>query len=195
MHIIVLPSKWTKDADDYRARKEQIYSKIKSENTAEVVVKVSMLSKITAVIESMNSDAFISPGSERLLWYGECKEFKNLNEDTLELIKLLIKNSSLNDIRNQCALDVQNAINALEEVHLKSTELVLDMVPAQLAIELAKNAHPFSNISPEINYHFILEEDRKKIMDEIQFYKEEKNKTIGEKIADLHESIFTPGGI
>ena len=79
-------------------------------------------------------------------------------------------------MRNQCALDVQNAINALEGVHLKSTELVLDMVPAQLAIKLAKNADPFSNISPEINYHFILEEDRKKIMDEIQFYKEEESK-------------------
>ena len=195
MHIIVLPSKWTKDADDYRARKEQIYSKIKNENTAEVVVKVSMLSKITAVMESLNSNAFASTGSERLLWYGECKEFKNLNEEVLELIKLFIKNSSLNDMRNQCALDVQSAINALEEVHLKSTELVLDMVPAQLAIELAKNADPFSNISPEINYHFILEEDRKKIMDEIQFYKEEKNKTIDKKIADLHESIFTSGGI
>lgn len=176
MHIIVLPSKWTKDADDYRARKDQIYSKIKNENTAEVVVKVSMLSKITAVMESLNSNAFVSPGSERLLWYGECKEFKNLNEEVLELIRLLIKNSSLNNMRNQCALDVQNAINTLEEVHLKSTELVLDMVPAQLAIELAKNAYPFSNISPEINYHFILEEDRKKIMDEVQFYKEEKNK-------------------
>ena len=50
------------------------------------------------------------------------------------------------------------------------------MVPAELAIELAQNAIPFSNISPEINYHFILEEDRKKIMDEVQFYKEEKNK-------------------
>ena len=172
MHIIVLPSKWTKDADDYRARKEQIYSKIKSENTAEIVVKVSMLSKITAVIESMDSNAFAATGSERLLWYGDCKEFKNLNEDTLALIKLLIKNSSLNDMRNQCALDVQNAMNALEEVHLKSTELVLDMVPAELAIQLAKNADPFSNISPEINYHFILEEDRKKIMDEIQLYKE-----------------------
>ena len=58
MHIIVLPSKWTKDADDYRARKDQIYSKIKNENTAEVVVKVSMLSKITAVIESLNSNAY-----------------------------------------------------------------------------------------------------------------------------------------
>ena len=176
MHIIVLPSKWTKDVDDYRARKEQIYSKIKNENTAEVVVKVSMLSKITAVMESLNSKAFASPGSERLLWYGECKEFRNLNEEVLGLIRLLIKNSSLNDMRNQCALDVQNAINTLEGVHLKSTELVLDMVPAQLAIELAKNADPFSNISPEINYHFILEEDRKKIMDEIQFYKEEENK-------------------
>ena len=186
MHIIVLPSKWTKDADDYRARKEQIYSKIKSENTAEVVVKVSMLSKITAVIESMDSNAFAATGSERLLWYGECKEFKNLNEDTLELIKLLIKNSSLNDMRNQCALDVQNAINALEGVHLKSTELVLDMVPAQLAIELAKNADPFSNISPEINYHFILEEDRKKIMDEIQSCKKEEEKPESEtKIFDL----------
>ena len=195
MHIIVLPSKWTKDTADYRERKEQIYSKIKNENTAEVVVKVSMLSKITAVMESLNSNTFVSLGSERLLWYGEYKEFRNLNEEVLELIRLLIKNSSLNDMRNQCALDVQSAINALEEVHLKSTELVLDMVPAQLAIELAKNADPFSNISPEINYHFILEEDREKIMDEIQFYKEEKNKTIDEKIADMHESIFTPGGI
>jgi len=195
MHIIVLPSKWTKDADDYRARKDQIYSKIKNENTAEVVVKVSMLSKITAVIESLNSNAFIYLYRDWELWYGECKEFKNMDEGVLELIRLLIKNSSLNEIRNQCALDVQSAINALEEVHLKSTELVLDMVPAQLAIELAKNADPFSNISPEINYHFILEEDREKIMDEIQFYKEEKNKTIDEKIADLHESIFTPGGI
>ena len=176
MHIIVLPSKWTKDVDDYRARKEQIYSKIKNENTAEVVVKVSMLSKITAVMESLNNKAFASPGSEELLWYGECKEFRNLNEEVLELIRLLVKNSSLNDMRNQCALDVQNAINTLEGVHLKSTELVLDMVPAQLAIELAKNADPFSNISPEINYHFILEEDRKKIMDEIQFYKEEESK-------------------
>ena len=176
MHIIVLPSKWTKDVDDYRARKEQIYSKIKNENTAEVVVKVSMLSKITAVMESLNNKAFASLGSERLLWYGECKEFRNLNEEVLELIRLLVKNSSLNDMRNQCALDVQNAINTLEGVHLKSTELVLDMVPAQLAIELAKNADPFSNISPEINYHFILEEDRKKIMDEIQFYKEEESK-------------------
>ena len=176
MHIIVLPSRWTKDADDYRARKEQIYSKIKNENTAEVVVKVSMLSKIAAVMKSLNSNAFISPGSERLLWYGECEEFKNLNEDTLKLIEILVKNSSLSDMRNQCALAVQNAINELEEVHLKSTELVLDMVPAQLAIELAKNADPFSNISPEINYHFILEEDRKKIMDEIQFYKEEESK-------------------
>lgn len=176
MHIIVLPSKWTKDADDYRARKEQIYSKIKNENTAEVVVKVSMLSKITAVMESLNSNTFVSLGSERLLWYGEYKEFRNLNEEVLELIRLLIKNSSLNDMRNQCALDVQNAINTLEGVHLKSTELVLDMVPAELAIELAQNAVPFSNISPEINYHFILEEDRKKIMDEVQFYKEEKNK-------------------
>ena len=176
MHIIVLPSKWTKNTADYRERKDQIYSKIKNENTAEVVVKVSMLSKITAVIESLNSNAFISHGSERLLWYGECKEFKNMDEGVLELIRLLIKNSSLNEIRNQCALDVQNAINTLEGVHLKSTELVLDMVPAQLAIELAKNAEPFSNISPEINYHFILEEDRKKIMDEIQFYKEEESK-------------------
>lgn len=176
MHIIVLPSKWTKSTADYRERKEQIYSKIKNENTAEVVVKVSMLSKITAVMESLNSNTFVSLGSERLLWYGEYKEFRNLNEEVLELIRLLIKNSSLNDMRNQCALDVQNAINTLEGVHLKSTELVLDMVPAELAIELAQNAVPFSNISPEINYHFILEEDRKKIMDEIQFYKEEESK-------------------
>lgn len=178
MHIIILPSTWSGDSDDYRQKKDEIYSKIKKETTAEVVVKVSPISKIKTIMESLNNKAFVKNGSEELLWYGECKEFENLNSNNLELINLLLKNSNTEELYSNCMKEVQEHLSNLEGAHLKSIDLVIDMVPQEMVEKFTCNDNPFLNISPGITLHFINEIDRKNIENQISSNKNTKKEPV-----------------
>ena len=194
MHIIILPSTWSRDSDDYRQKKDEIYSKIKKETTAEVVVKVSPISKIKAIMESLNSEAFVKNGSEKLLWYGECKEFENLNSNNLELINLLLKNSNTEELYSNCMKEVQEHLSNLEEAHLKSIDLVIDMVPQEMVEKFTCNNNPFLNISPGITLHFINEIDRKNIENQINSNKNTKKEPVKRTLkTEVDTPIFNIG--
>ena len=194
MHIIILPSTWSGDSDDYRQKKDEIYSKIKKETTAEVVVKVSPISKIETIMESLNNEAFVKNGSEKLLWYGECKEFKNLNSSNLELINILLKNSNTKELYSNCMKEVQEHLSNLEEAHLKSIDLVIDMMPQEMVEKFTCNDNPFLNISPGITLHFINEIDRKKIENQIDSNKNTKKEPVKRTLeTEVDTPIFNIG--
>ena len=194
MHIIILPSTWSGDSDDYRQKKDEIYSKIKKETTAEVVVKVSPISKIETIMESLNNEAFVKNGSEKLLWYGECKEFKNLNSSNLELINLLLKNSNTKELYSNCMKEVQEHLSNLEGAHLKSIDLVIDMVPQEMVEKFTCNDNPFLNISPGITLHFINEIDRKNIENQISSNKNTEKEPV-KRTFGIDEPVFDIGGL
>lgn len=194
MHIIILPSTWSGDSDDYRQKKDEIYSKIKKETTAEVVVKVSPISKIETIMESLNNEAFVKNGSEKLLWYGECKEFKNLNSSNLELINLLLKNSNTKELYSNCMKEVQEHLSNLEGAHLKSIDLVIDMVPQEMVEKFTCNDNPFLNISPGITLHFINEIDRKNIENQISSNKNTEKEPV-KRAFGIDEPVFDIGGL
>ena len=194
MHIIILPSTWSGDSDDYRQKKDEIYSKIKKETTAEVVVKVSPISKIETIMESLNNEAFVKNGSEKLLWYGECKEFKNLNSSNLELINILLKNSNTEELYSNCMKEVQEHLSNLEGAHLKSIDLVIDMVPQEMVEKFTCNDNPFLNISPGITLHFINEIDRKNIENQISSNKNTEKEPV-KMTFGIGEPVFDIGGL
>ena len=194
MHIIILPSTWSGDSDDYRQKKDEIYSKIKKETTAEVVVKVSPISKIETIMESLNNKAFVKNGSEELLWYGECREFENLNSSNLELINLLLKNSNTKELYSNCMKEVQEHLSNLEGAHLKSIDLVIDMVPQEMVEKFTCNDNPFLNISPGITLHFINEIDRKNIENQISSNKNTEKEPV-KRTFGIDEPVFDIGGL
>ena len=194
MHIIILPSTWSGDSDDYRQKKDEIYSKIKKETTAEVVVKVSPISKIETIMESLNNKAFVKNGSEELLWYGEYKEFENLNSNNLELINLLLKNSNTEELYSNCMKEVQEHLSNLEGAHLKSIDLVIDMVPQEMIEKFTCNDNPFLNISPGITLHFINEIDRKNIENQISSNKNTEKEPV-KRTLGIDEPVFDIGGL
>ena len=194
MHIIILPSTWPGDSDDYLQKKDEIYSKIKKETTAEIVVKVSPISKIEAIMESLDSKTFVKTGSEKLLWYGECKEFRNLNNNKLELINFLLKNSNTEELYSNCMKEVQEHLSNLEEAHLKSIDLVIDMMPQEMVEKFTCNDNPFLNISPGITLHFINEIDRKNIENQIDSNKNTKKEPVKRTLeTEVDTPIFNIG--
>ena len=63
--------------------------------------------------------------------------------------------------------EVQEHLSNLEGAHLKSIDLVIDMVPQEMVEKFTCNDNPFLNISPGITLHFINEIDRKNIENQI----------------------------
>jgi hypothetical protein len=178
MHVIVLPNNWAGTTEAYKAIKQSISNIIASKmNSAkdkpDLVVKVSAVSHLEPLLEKLNSNLLnisSKPDVEPELYCGNYKEFKNYNEDTAKLIRILLSNSSIPEIKENCSNEIQEILKGMGGIEFKSIEVIMDFASVDLAYSILENPFPFSNLGKTIEYHFIDPKDK------IEFDKEKERK-------------------